>query len=210
MKLRRRTFLVALAGTAASAGCTGAADQPQDERPTETQTPAPTEDPKADTPEDRFADEPCPSFTQTDRTVCWHSREDGDVFLEPSAEVLRVGDGDDTVETVTFTLHNDADRAFKLNPHAWAVKEKLDGEWTHVAPDAHVEPQMEVPAGKTYEWVLSRQTHSSPMAERTLAVTADVTPGVHAFAVHGWYGDGDDAEDVECIALFEVEDVVTE
>jgi hypothetical protein len=214
MRLRRRALLASLGSAVVSAGCLGAPGAPQNgdgggtgPSDTPTATPGgPTGTATQTRPPGRFADEPCPSFTETDRTVCWHTRADSDVFLEPSAAVFRPVANDGTVETITFTLHNDSDGTFELNPYAWAVKRKDDGEWRHVAPDAYVEPLIPVLPGETFEWVLSRQPHPTPETDRRLYPTAEVGAGRHAFAVDGLLGEESaaDQERVECVALFDV------
>ncbi|MFB6141708.1 MAG: hypothetical protein ABEJ30_00015 [Halorientalis sp.] len=222
----RRTVLATLSSALVSAGCLGTnPGSPDDgtttptDRPGDTPTDTPTDGP-SDTPTDnapqlptdsRFAGEPCPTFTDADRTVCWHTATDPDVFLAPETEVFRPVSGNQEVETVTFTLHNVADEPFALNPYAWALKRREDGDWRHVAPDAHIEPLVEVPPGGSYEWVLSRQQHPVPPADddERLYPTVDVSNGHYAFVVDGWFGEGDESqrESVACVALFDVRGV---
>ena len=214
MRLRRRALLASLGSALVSAGCLGAPGAPQNgdsggTTPMDTPTATPGEPTATPTPTQspgRFADEPCHSFTETDRTVCWHARADSALFLEPSTEEFRPVENDGTVETITFTLHNDSDEPFELNPYAWAVKRKDDGDWRHVAPDGYVEPLIPVSPGETFEWVLSRQPHPTPEGDRRLYPTVEVDTGRHAFAVDGLLGDpdGTDQERVECVALFDV------
>lgn len=161
----------------------------------------------ADGDADPFADEPCPSFAEdVDRTVCAHAAGDADVSLTVSDPVFEPTTGDDTVETTTFTLHNEAGEPFGLNPYAWAIKRRRDGEWAHVAPEEHVEPWYTVADGETYDWNLSVETHPSPSAENRQSVVEDLDSGTYAFQITGLLGEGsDDPENVECVALFEVE-----
>lgn len=227
MTPNRRDVLVALGAGLATAGCIDGAspggpstDDPggngTTDSPTDTASPTDTERP-TDTPdeEDRFADEPCPSFTETDRTVCAHTRPaDAPVWLDASAQVFEPVSGNDAVETIAFRLHNESGEVFTLNPYAWAVKRRVDGEWRHVAPDAHVEPLVEVPDGERYTWILSRETHPTPNAERTLYPVVDVEHGLHAFAVDGWTGGANASESarttVELVALFDVKPIVVD
>ncbi len=217
MTRNRREVLLALGAGLATAGCIGGGDRSPggNETPTidPTETPTDTQTP-TDTPEtpDRLADEPCPSFTETDRTVCAHTRPmDADVWLDVDAQQFQPVSGNDAVETIAFTLHNETGGRFTLNPYAWAVKRREDGEWAHVAPDAHVEPLVEIPDGGTYTWVLSREVHPTPSSERTLYPTVEVENGLHAFAVDGWTGgadaSGESRTTVELTALFDVQRV---
>lgn len=215
--MKRRTVLAAL-GTTLTAGCLGDGTQPgngtetptaePDETPTSPGGDTPTDEtPPEDyspTPTDRFDDVGCPSFTETDRTVCWHTRTDSEVSLEPSSEEFETVSGNGTVETITFKLSNDSDRQFSFNPHEWTVYCRNRAEWTRVAPDEWVEPWVHVSPGETYRWVLSRQPHPTPGADGTLYPTVDVESGTHAFTVHGQLGSGDDRESVEFVALFDV------
>lgn len=216
MPLHRRTVLASLGTAFLSAGCLAAADDQDGDPRDDIRTGTPTKTPEdtyseAPTPKDRFADEPCPSFAETDRTVCARSRGDSKLYLESSSQVFRPDAGADIIETVTFALYNDSDQPFRLNPHAWQVHDRQNGQWSLVAPDAHIEPLSEVPAGKSYEWVLSQQPHPTGNSNQRSYVTTNLAPGRHAFTIDGWFdtaGDGDEKETVECLALFDVIDVV--
>ncbi len=214
MALHRRTVLASLGTAFISAGCLAAADNqggdsgdtPRTDTPTDT-----PEDPYSDTPRDRFADESCPSFAETDRTVCARSHGDSEIYLEPSGQVFRPDAGADIIETLTFTLYNDSDQPFRLNPHAWQVHNRQNGQWSLVAPDAHVDPLSEVPSGESYEWVLSQQPHPTRNTNQRSYVTTDLTPGRHAFTIDGWFdtaSDDGEKETIECLTLFDVIDVV--
>ncbi|WP_302081458.1 hypothetical protein [Salinibaculum rarum] len=216
MPSTRRTVLASLGTALVSAGCLVSAEDRSD---------SPGDDPNANTParepdgpysdgptaRGRFADEPCPSFAETDRTVCAHSRGDSDIYLESSSEVFRPDPSTDSVESLTFTLCNDHDRPFRFNPHAWQLYDKENGEWSLVAPEVYIEPVSEIPPGGSYEWVLSRQPRPGASADDWLDVTVDVTPGRKAFTVDGWFGtagEGAETHSVECLALFDVVDIV--
>jgi hypothetical protein len=200
MDIPRRHVLAAIGGSSLLlAGCTGPGGEPTpdggdagdgDGSPTPTRS------------ADRFAGVTCPSFAGVDRTVCWHTDPDADLVLEPSTELFEPTT--DGVETVTFTLRNRTGTVFTLNPYAWAVERFADGEWRHVAPDAHIEPLVDVPAGESYLWRLARETHPTPESDRSLDVVVPVETGRHAFAVDGFLGEGESPERVECVALFDV------
>lgn len=219
MTTHRRSVLAALGATFISAGCleTAAPGSRTRETPTDTHS-----GDQADTPsgsadqtiESRklpgeITSEPCPSFTTADRAVCWHTKPaDADLYLEPSTERFQPVEGNDTVETITFTLVNDSDDTYQLNPYAWALKEKTGQTWTHVAPDEYIEPLETIAPGETYKWVLGRRSHPSPNKEQTFYPTVAIDDGRYAFSIRGWLGgdtdDHDQAEHIECIALFDV------
>lgn len=216
MPSTRRTVITSLGTALVSAGClvsaNDQADSPEDDTGAGPPSGTPGS-PYSDGPpkSTRFADEPCPSFTETDRTVCAHSRGDSDIYLESSGEVFQSDPSTEIVESLTFRLCNDRDRPFRFNPHAWQVYGKENGQWSLVAPDVQREPVSEIPPDGSYEWVLSRQSRPGGSADGWLDVTVDVTPGRKAFAVDGWFGAvGDDTEthSVECLALFDVVDIV--
>jgi len=225
MTVTRRTVLAALGTAVATAGCFGQgrqdpgggpgteSDAPTDtpgETPTETADQSPSEPPQG-TNGGPFSDLACPSFTETDRTVCWHGRSgDAPVVLEPEDTAFRPVDGNNTIETFEFTLRNRSEEAFGLNPYAWQLQVHEDGEWTHVAPDEWIEPWHTVEPGETFKWILATERHPTPGgADDKIHVIEDLDPGTYAFAVHGNLGaEADDAESIECIARFAVEDVV--
>ena len=224
--MQRRTVLAALGTSAvAVAGCldqSGTGSTPTDgdgpgdsdgtETPTET-TGTATDDPGW--PDGRFADEPCPAFTETDRTVCYHTLDYGSIYVEPSQAVFAPGAGDGTastpatdgerdggVATVEFVLHNETGDPFGLNPYAWGIERRTADGWEHVAPEEYVEPWTTVADGETYTWVLSEHD-TAAMAENKQAITAELDAGVHAFAITG-NRERESGGSVECIALFEV------
>jgi hypothetical protein len=215
MTVHRRTVLAALGAAAASAGCFGDGGSTTDTpagTPTETDTPTET---ATATPDGRFSDVPCPSFTDTERTVCSHTDAgDAAVVLEPEAAAYRPVAGNDTVETLRLTLRNRGESNFGLNPHAWQIHRREGDDWQRVAPDEWIEPWYTVEPGETYDWILATERHPTPGGDDdTIHVMEPLEPGIHAFAVHGQLapeggdGGGSDATSVECVALFEVVDV---
>ena len=218
MPLSRRTVLAAAGTAVATAGCLGTgspADQENDPTDTPTETPtdtpanSPTDTPRQ-TPDDRLPERirtaDCPTFGEADRTVCAHTRpDDATVYLTVSSPVFEVTEGDDTVETATFTLHDEADHQFGFNPYAWGVKRKTSEGWRHVAPEAYPEPWTTIEPGERYHWELSTETHPSSNLENThYPVVPGLESGLHAFVVTGLLGAGDEQVAVETVALFEV------
>lgn len=179
------------------------------------------------TSERPIADEPCPSFTDTvDRTICYHTRdrEEETVYVEPSDTV-------GTVESLEFTLHNQAEHTVGLNPYAWTIYRQGTTDWKHVAPDAVPEPYLMLSPGETIRWSLTPDSSSTPgktdtdregndtvhdgpaktgqpmTAQETQprTITIDLETGTYAFQISGNLGSDSDAERIECIALFRIE-----
>jgi hypothetical protein len=213
--MNRRTLLATVGSTLTlGAGCVS---QSSSEEPTTTADPrdvvTTTATATADTPtpidiDSRFVDISCPSFAEADRTVCYHTLAGRSpaVYVAPSTELFEPTTDDDTVETVEFTLHNHSGASFGLNPHAWQLHERTDGGWSFVAPEEYVEPWNTVPSGETYTWHLSVEQHSTPMSEDTMTLVQDLATGVYAFQITGFVAaDTEEATNVECIALFEVQ-----
>lgn len=213
---RRR--LLATVGTAvvATAGCL--TDPPADTDTTDStqSTDEPADGPATTSPDgtaemspddDRFADVPCPSFSKADRTNCWHTVDpaSASVYLEPDSELL-AETNDDVVETLSFVLHNETGGDFGLNPHAWSIYRRTDGEWTRVAPDEYIEPWYTLADGETYTWRVSLEPHPSPNADDELDVVQPLEDGTYAFHVSGHVESGpDEGTAIECIALFAVQ-----
>lgn len=222
--MKRRTVLATIgATTVATAGClSDAGDRPNDGTETNTDG-TETDDPGTDepngtatpgedtrpTPDDAFADIECPSFSESaDRTVCWHTAdlEAEPIYLDTDPAVFEQTPGDDTVESVEFTLYNDSDDAFGLNPHAWAIKRQTDSGWEHVAPEEWVQPWYTVESGETYTWRLSMTERTQAMAERTMAITEDLDDGTYAFQITGIVDERSaNPTHVECLALFVIQ-----
>jgi len=212
MRVNRRTVLAALGTAVATAGCfgqespdPGSGSENGTSTPTDTPTDSPTDATTPD-PDGPFADLACPSFVETDRTICWHTRAaDAPVVLEPEATTYEPIAGNDAVETVGFTLHNRSEQPFGLNPHAWRLHVREDGEWRHIAPEQWIEPWNTVAPGETWDWVLATEQHPTPSGDRVVHVVQELTSATYAFSVHGQLGpQGETAESIECIAPVEV------
>lgn len=224
--MQRRSYLTALGGVlaVATAGCMSVADDtggPKDDTgdpkddDTGDSTPVDgstttTDSPAGSTATDEavaFADVACPPFADTaDRTICSTTAgSDAPVRLDPPRPaVFEPTTGDDTVETFPITLHNDSGTTFGFNPYAWALKRHTDEGWVHVAPDAVIQPWMELSPGETYTYVLSVESHPSPHADTRKAIVQNLDSGTYALVVDGLLGEGDSRERIECVALFSV------
>lgn len=136
--VKRRAFLgLAAAAVPALAGCTASALP----RPDLVDEPTPTDD---DWPE-----EACPDLIEAARSVC-PAEDDGPLAVERAVGPM-AGDG----WTLRVTATNRAGEPYGCNPHAWSVFRREGEAWVHVAPDAHVEPWVELGPGETYSWLLS-------------------------------------------------------
>ncbi len=95
----------------------------------------------------RFAGESYPAIA--DETRWFHESAGDDVYLEPSKELVELPH-----DEVTFTVHNDGDEEFGLNPYRWDAYKLhgdglTDGEWKHLNPRATPEPWEMVSPGGT-------------------------------------------------------------
>lgn len=217
------------AAIAGLAGCLGRTVGPSGRTTTDappTTDEEPTTDAPASTPprpaSDVFADVECPSFDDSaDRTVCYHAVDpaETDVLLTVDPEVFDPGLGDDTVEELHFTLHNQSEWHFQFNPYAWGIERREDDEWVHVAPDAVPEPLTAIPPGSTYTWTMPSERHPTDDPDRTMYLDLALEAGVYAFHVSGFFGIGFDPatatptaeppdERVECVGLVRLDDDV--
>ncbi|PSQ48651.1 hypothetical protein BRD19_05975 [Halobacteriales archaeon SW_7_65_23] len=217
--MKRRTFIVA-GGSAmlATAGCLATSntsdDASADETPA-TDTPTPADPAEGDAAGASFDDIPCPSFSDSaDRTVCSHTVMAGATPVYPtvSEQVFTPTTGDDSVETMAITLHNDSGVRFGLNPHAWTLERWTGDGWEHVAPEEYVEPWQSLAPGETFTWELSVESHPTPQEQRRLSVVEDLESGTYAFGstgiLQGAWADGsastEEETNVECIGIFRV------
>lgn len=133
MKLTRREFTVSAAAASAALATGCLHDDGQRGTPRE---------------ESRFSGENFPAIA--DATRWFHESADYDVYLEPSKEVVELPH-----DEVEFTIYNNGDEEFGLNPYRWnAYKlhgdEWSDGEWKHLNPRATPEPWEMVPPGDSF------------------------------------------------------------
>lgn len=228
--MQRRTIIAAIGSTfLAGAGCisnsdaetedpsnTDADDGSPSNPDTDDGTPAETDPGQGDAVGASFEDIACPSFVDDpDRTVCSHTTAPGETRVYPtvSRDVFTPTTGDDTVETMEVSVHNESEERFGFNPHSWEIHRRSDGGWTHIAPDEYVEPWYNLKAGETYSWVLGVESGNSPEGERKLSLTQDLDSGTYAFQITGFLQDSTGEETpnsdtegtlIECIALFKV------
>jgi hypothetical protein len=197
--MQRRTVLSAVAAGSLAGCLTGASGLPARDG----SVTGSTDDGDADgTP----AWDACPSFVEdADRTVCWTDRGDAEVYLAPSSRTFAESETYQSVDTVTFTLHNGGDGEVRLNPYDWAVMRHTAGGWTHLAPDGAIpQPLLVVDAGDSHEWRLATTEHPSGRVENRRDVVADLpAEGSYAFRLHGWLGPVEESVHVEWVARFE-------
>ena len=159
--MHRRRFLgtAALAAGAALAGCTASA----------------LPSPNADDPGPNAAPlDDCPDLLDADRTRC--PGDGGPLAVRRS--VPRVA-GEDW--SLRVAVENVGEATYGTNPYAWSVYRHEDDGWHRVAPDATVEPWLELPPGDTYAWLLT--PGETPVGDADQRVFLDLEPGLHAFAV---------------------------
>ncbi|MDS0283681.1 hypothetical protein [Haloarcula onubensis] len=193
--MNRRDLLATVGIAAASAGCLSPSDSgpqsdtgtPTDTRP-RTDTPATPGVPQAG---DEFAGAACPSFPAPDRTVCHHTAgADAEVVLAAEPELFDPERGDDTVESLSFTLYNYSEWTVSCNPDDWAIHEHAGGTWSFVAPQGPIREPLHVLApGDSLRWELPEMTHPSPGGDDTYRVDTALEAGVYAFSVTGTYGE---------------------
>ncbi|MFC7074806.1 hypothetical protein ACFQJ7_15930 [Halovenus rubra] len=167
--------------------------------------------PAGGTPTDGDGNQPvgsnCPSFSdKVDRTVCARSETDSQIYPTISKQVFEPTTDDNTVENLQITLHNESDKTFGLNPYAWALKRQTDDGWSHVAPEAYIQPWENVESGGRYNWNLSVEKHPTPSEEQTVWIAEDLESGTYAFQITGMASteSDDDGPRIECVAQFEI------
>lgn len=155
--MQRRRYLGLAAGVAAGlAGCAARAI-PGAEPPTEPGSPG-----------------RCPAVLEADRTVC--PEGGGPLSIEQSSGTVS---GDDWSLVVTVT--NETADPLGVNPYAWSVYRHEGDRWQHVAPDAAVEPWIQLGPDDRYVWQLT--AGAGGLADADHRVFLDVDPGTYAFAV---------------------------
>lgn len=160
----------------------------------------------------------CPPFeTSGDRTICYRTHagsSDEPVWLSVARPDWTVDASDTTIETNSFTLHNDSETNLRFTAGSWELHKQTDTGWTTV-PQNGGTGVVTVESGETYRWSLSRNVRpsesvspspsssdspSSTSTERTEHVMADIDAGRYAFVVRvpSPHGDGS----LDCLALF--------
>lgn len=211
--MNRRAFLAVLA--AAGAGCTGGpgtggdgtspttsttTDGTTTTRTTATTTAGTTRGTVTDPPSvtappevgpfESAAAVPCPPVGDG-QTTCSHTVSDtaGAVYFTPTAPRL-----ERPADTATFTLHNDTDRRFGMNPYGWTVMKRVGDGWRHVAPSVYPQPWTTVQSGETFQWTFGFGDASVEGERMGDAVHLDhLGPGTFAFYIGGLLGeDGED------------------
>jgi len=90
--------------------------------------------------------------------------------------------GDDTVETLRFTLRNRTSCSVTVDPDAW----RIEGEGANGDPVARGDGEVSertLDGGETHQWSLSLTPHPTPYTEETTYVVADLEDGAYEFAV---------------------------
>jgi len=142
MKLTRRRFAALVAATAAS-GCLDNGDENGEDDGRDDVGDENSEDGDGDgTPTTEFRGRAVPPLPHADETLWYHDRGEVSVYLEPS---------DETVEPpaeVEFTLRNEGDEAFGVNPYDWDLYKLHDGDWKRLKARETPEPWQMVEPGE--------------------------------------------------------------
>jgi len=216
--MKRRGLLTGLGMAVTAAGCVGPGGFPESGTPTESTAPGDTGTPTdsgtpgdtgtstdSGTPGDTgtstdtapeipdasnaFAGDVCPSYTATERTVCYHTAtESDDVVLAADPEVFDPEGGDSAVEALRFTLYNRSEWTVHLNPYGWGIHRRDGSSWSRVAPDGLIaDPMYLLEPGRSLHWELPEMTHPSPGGSDTYRVDTALKTGTYAFSVTGRY-----------------------
>jgi len=154
-----------------------------------------------------FAGEECPSFEDSDETRCYHEGgTEPDVRLVPEQEV-----GDPTEEPMALTLHNDSDSSVWGCPlsECWDLHKLIDGEWRLLTPfreDPLVSEPLE--ADDSHVWNLEMSNEDVDQGDRLNPEDSEMAytgSGTYAFSVSVSTESGGGGDDIELVALFEIE-----
>ncbi len=105
-----------------------------------------------------------------------------DLSLEAETDEFVVDTGDDTVETLTFTLRNRASCSVTVAPSGWRIEgEGANGETVARGDGSSSERTLDT--GETHRWSLSLTPHPTPYTEETTYVVADLEEGTYEFVV---------------------------
>ncbi|MFC3477640.1 cupredoxin domain-containing protein [Halobacterium litoreum] len=180
--MNRRRFLAAsgVALSTAAAGCLSSPGSAGDDAPACPQS--------------------VPRFERADydgdvRVVCDAASDDAptdESALAPTPRTTAFG-GD----AVTFEFANRRDEHYNIDPHAWTMQKRVDGEWRLAVPTrSSMGESSSLAPGTTYTWALSFPSQGSSEDLPLDAVSGDstatirgLTPGMYAFHVWGSYGD---------------------
>jgi hypothetical protein len=109
------------------------------------------------------ADYPCPSFRDATATVCSHtSDDDAPLRLVPESDRFDTYPYSDDVQSLSITLHNDADTEVGFNPYDWQFHVRDEDDWRFLGPCAVPEPWTTVAPGGTFTWSLAETDHDTP------------------------------------------------
>lgn len=170
--MKRRSFLAGAAALA-TAGCLGRAvgdgTTTRDRTTTDQKTTTDATTTTGDCPEVR---------REVAATVCSGGDSDYGATLSQTAQSV-MADG-----SLGVTLTNESAESVGLNPYAWAVHERTEKGWRHVAPDTHIEPWTVLSQGDSQAWrVQLGDGESTESGDAVAAGPLDLDAGEHAFSV---------------------------
>lgn len=117
----------------------------------------------------------CPAVVDIDRTVC-PDDDAGPLGVEQSGTTVS-GEG----WSLVVTVENRSDDPIGTNPYAWSLFRRDGDRWRYVAPDAHIEPWLELAPGGRYAWQLT--AGGDGLDDVDQRVFLDLAAGTYAFAV---------------------------
>lgn len=183
---RRR--VLALLGSAATAGCLGG------ELGSETLTSRTTA-----TPPDE-----CPPFGSDVKRVYCSPGADAPLSFDASGR-----SGSLPRAEFDFVLTNEASERFEVNFYGWSVWKHVRGEWFRVAPRGSPIPLMYLEPGDSHSWHLTADNadldRPISRAEGTEEMTVvGLGGGTYAFGIDGWFSDRSNEDKTGVAAHFEL------
>jgi hypothetical protein len=91
--------------------------------------------------------------------------------------------GDNSVETLRFTLTNRTTCSVSIAPATWRIERNTSDGWRPVVSGDKNKEQRTLSRGESHNWSLSRSPHPTPRTDTTTFVVADLSEGTYAFIV---------------------------
>jgi hypothetical protein len=133
----------------------------------------------------------CPQYSdRIDRVVC--TPDLGDPSMQMAMQPPDAT-GELPTDTITLTLENTRNTAFRTNFYAWRLQKHVDGAWYHVTPRFWPEPLMELAPGDSHAWQVTVDNTdlegTLPHPQGTDRVTVvGLGGGTYSFGVEGQFG----------------------
>lgn len=140
------------------------------------------------------------------RVVSWTEvTDETPIALRPATQAA-------SLPTATFdvTLTNETDVRFDTNFYGWRVWKRVDGGWSHVAPQAYPEPLTPLGPGESHTWVVTVDNTqpddgtTDGMSGKDSVTLSDLDSGTYAFTIDGWFATEDYDRKVGFAARFDL------